>query len=223
MALNSTPRRRFGVALGVVLTGVTAGLIGFTGVASAHTPKVHAECKGETTVLTVDLTQYSTKKNKTNHVQVLDGSQVLEDKDFGKEYSGSFKVSGSVAHDFLVHVKAFDDVDGKQGWTKDFPLHANACVTPPTKSTPPTTTTTTSTTTTTTTTVTVPPSTETTTTTTEVAPVVNTSTTTPPPAAQGGPLAETGASIALPLGIAGVLLAGGVVMLFVVRRRNSKA
>ncbi|MFL6119146.1 LPXTG cell wall anchor domain-containing protein [Actinophytocola sp.] len=220
MALNSTPRRRFGVALGVVLTGVTAGLIGFAGVASAHTPQVSAECKGETTTLKVNLTQYSTSKKKSNHVQVLDGTQKLADTDFQKDYKNSFNVSGSVAHDFTVHVKAWDDVDGQHGWSKDFPVHVDACVTVPP---PDTETTTTTTTTTETTTTPAPSTTESTTTTTQVAPVVATSTTTPPPAAQGGPLAETGASIALPLGIAGVLLAGGVVMLFVVRRRSSKA
>lgn len=215
MALNSTPRRRFGVALGVVLTGVTAGLIGFAGVASAHTPQVSAECKGETTVLKVDLTQYVVGKNgKTNHVKISDGTTVLEDKDFQQQYKNTFKVSGEVAHDFTVNIKAWDDPDRKHGWTTDRTLHVEACVVKP-----PTETKTTETTTTTTTTPEVPPTTVTTSSTSS-APVVATTTSPAPPAAQGGPLAETGASIALPLGIAGVLLAGGVGALFVVRRRS---
>ena len=207
MALNSTPRRRFGVALGVVLTGVTAGLIGFAGVASAHTPQVNAECKGDTTTLTVDLTQYVRGDNgETNHVKVLDGATVLDDKDFQQQYQDSFDVSGAVDHTFTVSVKAWDDPDGSHKWTKDYELSVKACVTPPP---PPPTTSTTE----------VPP----TTTSTEAAPVVATTTSPAAPAAQGGPLAETGASTALPLGIAGVLILGGVGALFVVRRRSNKA
>jgi LPXTG-motif cell wall-anchored protein len=213
LALNSTPRRSFGVALGVVLTGVTAGLIGFAGVASAHTPKVSAECKGDTSVVSVNLTQYSVKQGKTNHVQVLDGKTVLDDKDFADKYKNTFKVSGAVDHEFIVHIKAWDDPKGEHGWTTDATLDVKACVTVPPSSS--TTSETTTTTTTTTTEVTTPPSSST-----EAPPVVATSTTTPPPAAQGGPLAETGASIALPLGIAGVLIIGGAGALFVVRRRS---
>jgi LPXTG-motif cell wall-anchored protein len=45
-------------------------------------------------------------------------------------------------------------------------------------------------------------------------------TTTTPPNVEEAALAQTGASIGLPLGIAGVLIVGGVVLLFVMRRRN---
>jgi LPXTG-motif cell wall-anchored protein len=45
-------------------------------------------------------------------------------------------------------------------------------------------------------------------------------TTTTTPAVKEEALASTGASIGLPLGIAGVLLVGGAVLLFVVRRRS---
>jgi len=217
LALNSTPRRSFGVALGVVLTGVTAGLIGFAGVASAHTPKVSAECKGDTSVVSVNLTQYSVKQGKTNHVQVLDGTTVLDEKDFTDKYKSTFKVSGTVDHTFIVHIKAWDDPTGKHGWSTDATLDVKACVTTP----PPTKTTSSQTTTTTTTTTSVTEVSTPASSSTEVAPVVATSTTAPPqPAAQGGPLANTGASIALPLGIAGVLIVGGVGALFVVRRRS---
>lgn len=208
MALNSTPRRRFGVALGVVLTGVTAGLIGFAGIASAHTPNIKAECKGETTVLKVRLDSYNARE--TNTVDVTDGDATLDSAEFGTNYDKKFEVAGDVDHSFTVTVVAGDDKSGDRGWSFTKTLDVKACVTPPE----------------TTTTTEAPPETTTeappTTTTTEAAPVVETSTTAPP-AAQGGPLAETGASIALPLGIAGVLIVGGVVALFVVRRRGSKA
>lgn len=214
MALNSTPRRRLGVALGVVLTGVAAGLIGFAGVASAHTPHVSADCKGETTVLKVKLDAYNSRV--TNTVTVTDGDTTLDDKEFKSSYSEKFEVPGDVDHTFTVKVVAGDDTSGKKGWSFTKTLGVKACVTPPET----TTTTTTEETTPPETTTEVPPSEETTTTTTEVAPVVNTSTTTPAPEVQNEGLAETGASIAWPLGIAGVLLVGGVGALFVVRRRG---
>jgi len=215
LALNSTPRRSFGVALGVVLTGVTAGLIGFAGVASAHTHDVNAVCKGDTTVLTVNLKSYAdgTKKGKENHVKITDNGGVLLETGFQSKLENKvFQVSGAVKHDFVVDVTAWDS----NKYNAHEEVSVEACVT-----TPPSSSTTSETTTTTTTTeVTTPPSSST-----EAPPVVATSTTTSPPApaAQGGPLAETGASIALPLGIAGVLILGGVGALFVVRRRSSKA
>lgn len=227
MALNSTPRRRFGVALGVVLTGVTAGLIGFAGIASAHTPAVSADCKGEVTTLKVDLTQYAVAKGKTNHVKITDGTTTLEDKDFGKEYRKSFDVSGAVEHSFTVKITAWDDPEGRNKWTREEKRFVKACVIPPTTTTTTSTTTTTppssQTTTTTSTTTTTPPSTQSTTTTTTT--TVPTTTTTVPPTTtsanvEEAALASTGASIGLPLGIAGLLLVGGGVLLFIVRRRS---
>jgi LPXTG-motif cell wall-anchored protein len=211
LALNSTPRRRFGVALGVVLTGVTAGLIGFAGIASAHTKDIDAYCKGDTTTFSVNLQNYSRKKE--NQITISDNGKEIVNEGFKGEFVRQFTASATEKHTFKIDVEASD---GNQYSVHDKKTVEACLIAPPTQPTS-------SSTTTTTTTVTVPPSTETTTTTTEAAPVVATSTTTPPPAAQGGPLANTGASIALPLGIAGVLLAGGVVMLFVVRRRSSKA
>jgi LPXTG-motif cell wall-anchored protein len=214
LSLNSTPRRRFGVALGVVLTGVAAGLIGFAGIASAHTPHLSAECKGETTTLTVKLDSYNARE--TNTVKVTDGGTTLDEGDFKSSYDKKFDVPGNVDHSFTVKVVAGDDKSGKKGWSFEKTLDVKACVAPPE-----TTTTTTEAPPETTTTTEAPPSSETTTTTTEVAPVVNTPTTSPAPEVQNEGLAETGASIAWPLGIAGVLLVGGVVALFVVRRRGS--
>jgi LPXTG-motif cell wall-anchored protein len=215
LALNSTPRRRYGVGLGVVLTGAVAGLIGFAGIASAHTPAVNAACKGETTTLSVDLVKYATQRGKTNHVKVTDGTKVLDDVDFSDQYKKTFQASGAEAHNFTVAITAWDDSDGKKGWTRTEKRAVEACVAPPKT----TTTTTTPPVETTTTEVTPPSSTTATTTTTVAAPVIATSSTTPAPQAAPA-LAETGASIAIPLGIGGVLLVGGAVLLFVVRRRS---
>jgi LPXTG-motif cell wall-anchored protein len=213
MALDSTPRRRFGVALGVVLTGAAAGLIGFTGVASAHTPKVTAECVGDTTTLTVDLKAYNGQQDNT--VKVTDGDEVLEDKTFKTKYKKSFETSGAVDHTFRVVVVAWDS----SKYNVDETLHVKKCVTE---------TTTTTTTTTESSEPTTPPS-ETTTSepteppsssSTEAPPVPTTTTTTTTAEVEEAALAETGASIALPLGIAGALLVGGGVLMFIVRKRS---
>jgi hypothetical protein len=211
MALNSSPRRRFGVALGVVMTGVAAGLIGFAGIAGAHTPKVSAECKGDTTTLKVNLTAY--RGEQDNHVKITDGAEVLEDKAFKTEYTKSFESSGAVDHTFRVVVKAWDD----DKFNYDQELVVVKCVVESTTTEPTETTTEPTETTTepTETTTTEPP----------------TSSTEPPASTTVAPtttitevddeaLAETGASIAVPLGIAAVLLVGGGVALFVVRRRG---
>lgn len=206
MALNSTPRRRYGVGLGVVLTGAVAGLIGFAGIASAHVPTVSAECAGKYTTLTVTLAKYD--GSKTNTVKVTDGDKVLDETQFKDSYSlKKGDLAGDVKHTFTVVVKAGDDPTGKRGFSFTETKVVEACVTaPPTKDT------------TTTTTTEVPPPPSQTTTSPVAAPVVATTTT---PAAQAAPpLAETGASIAIPLGIGGVLLAGGVALMFVVRRRS---
>ncbi len=225
MALNSTPRRRFGVALGVVLSTATAGLIGFAGTASAHTPKINAGCDEETTTttLTVKLTNYNNKKDKTNTVKVTDGETVLLDTtDFGKNFEKAFEVPGDVNHDFVVVVQAWDDPEGKNKWSFTDRRSVEKCVEqPPTE-----------TTTTTTITESSEPTTTTTTTTTESSEVPTSSSEAPAPSTttvvpttttaevEEAALAETGASIGLPLGIAGVLIVGGAVALFVVRRRS---
>lgn len=213
MALNSTPRRRFGVALGVVFTTVSAGLIGFAGTAAAHTNKSHAECVDDTTTLTVDLTAYNDRK--TNTVKITDNGTVLHEGDFGKNYQDSFEVPGDVEHVFTIDVEAWDDPKGEdndKNWSFVAEHKVAACVEvtePPvetTTTTPPVETTTTE-----------PPA----PTSSEAPPVPSTSpTTTTTTEVQEEALAETGASIALPLGIGGLLVVGGAVALFVVRRRS---
>ena len=218
MALNSTPRRRFGVTLGAVLTGVAASLIGFAGTASAHTPDLKASCEGDTTTLWVHLKSYNAEKSNT--VKITDGGQTLADTSFKSGYEKSFKTSGAVDHVFTVTVKAWDDPQGEKGFSFTKELKVEKCVIE---------TTTTTTTTESSTSETTPPSetssspSETPTSSSSSAPPVSSTvvpTTTTTAAVEEAALAETGASIGLPLGIAGVLLVGGGVLLFIVRRRG---
>jgi LPXTG-motif cell wall-anchored protein len=215
LALNLTPRRRFGVALGVVLATVSTGLIGFVGTAGAHTNRSSAECVDDTTTLTVDLTAY--RDEKKNTVKITDNGTVLHEGEFGKNFQKEFDAPGDVEHIFTIEVKAWDDPKAEKGWSFTDEHKVAACVEvtePPTstsETTPP------SETTTTTTTTEAPPA----PTSSEVAPpVATTPPTTTTTEVQEEALAETGASIALPLGIAGVLIVGGVGALFVVRRRS---
>lgn len=205
MALNSSPRRRYGVGLGVVLATVSAGMIGFVGSAAAHTNKSSAECVDPTTTLTVDLTAYSSKH--TNTVKITDGDKVLhEDNDFGDKYAEKFEVPGDVKHVFTIEVKAGDDVNGDRGFSFTKEYTVEACVqptTPPETTTPPVETTT-----------------ETPAPTSSEAPPAPTTPPTTTTTEKEEVLAETGASVALPLGIAGVLIVGGAGALFVVRRRS---
>jgi hypothetical protein len=201
MAHTSTARRRFGAALSVLGVGVAAAaaLVGMAGTASAHKPDIKAECTDAGTVLQVNLEKYDA--SGTNTVKITDGDQVLLDTtEFGQSFSQSFEgLDATVDHVFTADVKAHDDPDGSKGFTKMLTAEAKSCVTPP-----PTTTTE------------APP------TSSEAPPAPPAPTTTSPAAqpAPAPPLAETGASIALPLGIGAVLLVGGGVMLFVVRRRS---
>jgi LPXTG-motif cell wall-anchored protein len=202
MAHPSTAGRRFGAAISAVGVGIAAAaaLVGMAGNASAHEPQIAAQCTDKGTVVAVKLSRYD--GNGVNTVRITDGDTVLLDTtQFGGSFEQSFDgLDATVDHVFTADVKAHDDPDGSRGFTKVLTATAAACVTPP-----PTTTTE------------VPP------TTTEAPPVPPTTTTTEAPAVQPAPappLAETGASIALPLGIGAVLLVGGGVLLFFVRRRN---
>lgn len=210
MALNSTPRRRYGVALGVVLATVSAGLIGFAGTAAAHTNKSSAKCEGDTTTLTVDLTAYrKNEENKqSNTFKITDGETVLDEGTFDRNYQKEFEFPGDVDHVFTIDVTAWDDPKGERGWTFTQEHEVAACVeqttTPPTETTTPPVETTTETP--------VPTSSE--------APPAPTTPPTTTTTEQEEVLAETGASVALPLGIAGVLIVGGAGAMFFVRRRS---
>lgn len=196
MAHTSTARRRVGAALSALGISVAAAavLVGMAGTASAHEPEIKAECTDAGTVLEVNLKKYDA--SGVNTVKIMDGDEVLVDTtQFADSFQQAFDgLDATVAHNFTADVKAHDDPDGSKGFTKVLTAEAESCVTPPPTSSeaPPT-------------------STE--------APPAPTTTTTPAPQ-PAPPLAETGASIALPLGIGALLLVGGGVLLFVVRRRS---
>lgn len=195
----------------VLATGAVAGtaLLTLALPASAHTPNVSAACADGKTTLNIDLKSYNGQKDNT--VKATDGDTTLVDTTFTSNYDNSFDVSPTADHTFTVTVVAWDDKDGKQGFSFTKSLTVKACV-EETTTPPPSTTTTVPTTTTTS----VAP----TSTTSAAPPVV--SSTPAPPADQGG-LASTGASVGLPLTIGALLLVGGGALLLVVRRRRGNA
>ncbi|MGW5053002.1 LPXTG cell wall anchor domain-containing protein [Actinokineospora sp. NPDC004072] len=180
----------------------------FAGTAAAHTPYIKADCTPEGTVLSVRLEAYSA--NVVNTVTVTDGEEVLAEEEFGVRYEGEWTVSAEVDHTFTIAVVAGDDASGKRGWTFTRHVEEAACVVPTTTTTAPETTTTTTA---------VAP------TTTTEAPATTSAQAPPPSAAPTSPapaedeLADTGASIALPLALGALLLVGGVAALVLVRRR----
>jgi hypothetical protein len=203
MANPSTARRRFGAALTTLGVGVVAAaaLVGMAGTASAHKPEISAQCTESGTVLEVHLKEYN--GNGENSVSVMDGdTELLAKTTFQSNFDQKFEgLDATVEHSFSVDVKAHDDPSGDKGFTKVLTATAEACVEAPPETTTP------------------PPS-----TTTEAPPAPPSSTpaptTTTTTEVEEAALAETGASIALPLGIGAVLLVGGGVLLFVVRRRG---
>ncbi|MFD0200932.1 MULTISPECIES: hypothetical protein [Saccharothrix] len=209
---------RVGALVGAV-TAAVAATVFTAGPAFAHTPNLTAKCEDGTTTLSVKLTAYAeSSQGKTNHITVsLDGKE-LENKDFGRSFEGSYSASGDAKRVFVVKVTAHDGDQYSFEKTKT----VEACVVP---------TTTTTTTTTTAETTSIPTSAPSTTTlppdTTEPpaqssVPATTTTTTTPAVVAVGDTgdgLANTGASIAIPLVIGAVLLGGGAALLIVLRRR----
>ncbi|MCE6994762.1 hypothetical protein LZG04_08065 [Saccharothrix sp. S26] len=216
---------RVGALVGATVAALAATVFAATP-ASAHTPKLVAACHDGKTTLSVKLTAYAQQtQQKANHVKVtLDGEKVLEDKAFGASFEGSYSASGDVKRVFVVEVTAYDDKKYSFKETKT----VDACITQVTTTTPTTTTTTTTTTTVdaTTTTTTAPTSESSTSTTSSESSAPATTTTTAPavvPVADTGDgLANTGASIAIPLVIGAVLLGGGAALLIVLRKRAAK-
>ncbi|MEU4768333.1 hypothetical protein AB0H12_34290 [Actinosynnema sp. NPDC023794] len=206
---------RVGALVGAAVAAVAATV--FAAVpASAHTPQLEAKCQDGTTTLSVKLTQYAeSTSQKANRVKItLDGDEELENKDFGRSFEGSYSATGDVKRVFVVEVTAHDSAQYSFKETKT----VEACVVPTTTTTKSLTTTTFPPTTTEPSTTTVP----TTTTTESPSSAPATTTTTPevvPVADTGDGLANTGASIAIPLVIGVVLLGGGAALLIVLRRR----
>ncbi len=190
------------VAKGLATSAVAAvALIALAVPASAHTPQVKSDCakNGEAT-LQIKLKNYPAEENS---VTVLEGDKtVFETTEFTGDWEKTLKFDGTVAHTWVVSVKAGDDPDGKRGWTKDLTAKSDVCEQPPAEQPP----------------AEQPPAEQPPA---EQPPAPVTTTTTPAPAVGANAnLAETGASIALPLGIGGLLLLGGGALLLVMRKRG---
>lgn len=220
------------VALGAVLA------LGLP--ASAHTPKIQANCDTATgkAVVSINLRDYVTHGKYAKHNTVTlteDGTTVLLAKtNFDTMYPpnqtsagsndinnwASFSVDGVEGHKFVMHVTSVDNIGAGDFKAQSYPCEQPTSTTTP----PPTTTETTTTTTTTETTTTAPPTTTTENTTTTTAPAVAAATTTP--AAPGaGTLPFTGVNAGVPLGIAGalVVIGGGILFYLRFNARRRKA
>lgn len=211
MADTQTSRRLTGLARRVLGAGAAVALaatatLALAVPAGAHTPKTDAYCKDEGTTLKVQLTNYNTTHENSVYIEA-DGEVLVDEADFGNSYE--FKredFDPTVAHTFLVEVLAWDDEDGEKGWSFSEVLEVEACVEAPT---------------TTATTSEVAP-----TTSDEVAPTTSeeAAPTSPPAGGDSGDLADTGASIAIPIVLGALMLVGGAALLLLVRRRgNSNA
>lgn len=69
----------------------------------------------------------------TNEVSVIiDGATVVDHQSFGSSYVQSFPVGDkTVTHSYKVIVRAYDDPDGSQGWSKNFTGTTTPCLPPP--------------------------------------------------------------------------------------------
>ncbi|WP_157985440.1 LPXTG cell wall anchor domain-containing protein [Lentzea terrae] len=177
--------------------------------AFAHKDNVTAKCdeKTQKTSLSVDLTWYGQEKRNTLEV-FIDDASVSPKRTFGGGLKETgWESDGKSAHVYKVVIKAYDDPNGTNGWSKTITLPKTEACKKPVETT--TSSSTTTTTTTTATTTTEAPS----------------SSVTPP--APGGsnpepPLAATGASpMWLLLSGLGLVGAGAGTLLFLRRRRSA--
>ena len=207
--MTLTARRSFGIGSAVAVA--IGAVVLLAAPANAHTPTVTAGCADGQTTLTIDLKDYNGSHPNTVSATVEQAGAAqatsLVDTTFQDAYHATLHdattIPSDVAETFVVTVKAWDDVDGKNGWSFTKTLSAQACQ----KSTPPPTTTTTTTTTATVSTTTAP------TTTTAVAATPTTTAT----SVVNTALANTGVNSGALIAIAAVLLALGVGLLFALR------
>lgn len=198
MAYTPTSRRtglvRRTFGGGAAVALAVAATLALAAPAGAHVPKVDAYCADEGTTLEVKLTNYNATHE--NYVTVIADDEVLVDEEV---FETTFEQVWSdfdpaQSHVFEVAVLAWDDEDGDKGWSIVETLEVEACVTAPTP------------------------------TTTEAPP---TTTKPAPPKAPGGGdsggLADTGASIAIPIVLGVLLVAGGGALMLVRRRGSSNA
>ncbi|MFL6144584.1 MAG: LPXTG cell wall anchor domain-containing protein [Labedaea sp.] len=205
----------------VAAVAAGAAMVALAIPASAHTPTISADCDaaGNVTWLKVKLKDYQPDPDPKhdpvleNTVEITDGATVLVPKtvfvdNFYMDWTAAGKngFDATVEHKFKVVVKAWDDTNPRDWKHFSFTWEQTVkpCVEkPPTSSStkPPTSSST--------------PSSSSS----SAAPAATTTTTKAAVVASAA-LANTGASIAIPLGIAVLLLAGGGAMLILVRRRH---
>jgi hypothetical protein len=210
--MTLTARRSF--AIGCAAAAAIGGAVLLAAPAEAHTPTITTGCVDGQTTLTIDLKDYNGSHPNTVSatVQAAGAAKAtsLVDTTFQDEYHATFHdaktIPSDVVETFVVTVKAWDDANGKNGWSFTRTLTAQACQ----KSTPPPTgsTTTTTSTTTPTTTTTAPK------TTTSAVAVTPTTTAT---SVENTALANTGVNSGLLIGVAAGLLVLGAGLLFALR------
>ncbi|WP_424189205.1 LPXTG cell wall anchor domain-containing protein [Actinokineospora sp. G85] len=214
----SASRSRVLARAAVIGVLASAASIGLVGTASAHTGVITAKCTPEGSEVTVKLSAYNGQGNKNTWELTVDGEKVA-DGNFGGSLEKTWgEFDPTVAHKYEVKVVAWDGPDNKN-WSPTLTEESEACVepeetTPPEEeptSTPeeePTTS---------------PEEPTTTPRAPESTPPVKPTTSAPVAAPAGeDDLADTGASIALPLAIGGVLVLGGAGALVAVRRKTAK-
>ncbi|WP_156756617.1 LPXTG cell wall anchor domain-containing protein [Actinokineospora pegani] len=208
----STSRSRVLARAAVVGVLASAASIGLVGTASAHTPRFDAKCYAaeERSEVKLNLTAYA--GGDKNTVLVTDNGEELVNTTFGKSFSQVWPdLDPTIEHEIVVKVVASDNAK----YNFDATETIDACVEPVKETTPPEEPTTTPEEPTT-----APPTSETTPPVETTAPAPSTT----PAAVPVGEddLADTGASIALPLAIGGVLVLGGAGALVAVRRKTAK-
>ncbi len=114
------------------LLGIAAALVGVAGVTTAHVKSVYLSCDNHLPVLHVYLTYYQPSSSDSNTVSVsIDGSSVLSTTDFQTTYNNTFSAGSKyVGHYADVHVYAWDDPSGSNGWTANLHVTSNACQSP---------------------------------------------------------------------------------------------
>lgn len=210
---------RVGAFVGALAVAASASVL-TAAPASAHTKKFTPGCEGEQSTLKVSLWAYAgVQGDKQNRITVtVDGTTKLENnRGFGESFEYTYKVSGDVDHVFTVEVTAHDS---EQYSFKEEGIEVPACVKeqppaeePPAEEPP----------------VEEPPAEEPPA---EEPPAEESSSVAAPPttteapvvpiADEEEPLANTGASIAIPLVIGVVLLGGGAALLIAQRKRAAR-
>jgi LPXTG-motif cell wall-anchored protein len=188
---------RRAMRVGAAVAMAVAAMLLVATPAGAHTPKVKAYCDEEGTILEIKLDNYKAGGDNTLTV-IADDKTIIDEEVFGTSFSDKWATfDPKVEHEFVVEVVAWDDPDGAKGWSISEKHVVQACVAAATtsqKAAPK------------------PP------------PATTSPATTPGGANLGGAgpedLAETGASILIPIMLGVLLLAGGGGLLFLVRRRG---